>query len=98
MAFAVIGVLQFPFGILIAVYSRQPQTVTILTVLMQVGNFLGNILVAPISMIAFALFYYDLRVRKEAFDLQVMMQAIGGAPKPAPTSGDVPSTFGPNAS
>jgi hypothetical protein len=32
-----------------------------------------------------ALVYYDERVRKEAFDLQVMMQAIGPAnPAPAP--------------
>ena len=94
MAFAVVGVLQFPFGILIAVYAKQPQLVTILTLLTQVGSFIGNVLVAPVSTIAFALFYYDLRVRKEAFDLQMMLQAIGGAPLPPPITGGVPSMFG----
>ena len=98
MAFAVIGALQFPFGLLIALYARQREIVTILMVVMQVGSFFGNVLVAPISTIAFALFYYDLRVRKEAFDLQMMMQAIGGAPVPPPITSSVPSTFGSDAS
>jgi hypothetical protein len=34
----------------------------------------------PISTIAICLIYYDQRIRKEAFDLQVMMEAIGQPP------------------
>lgn len=34
-------------------------------------------LTAPIAMIAIAVIYYDLRVRKEAFDLQLLMVSIG---------------------
>jgi hypothetical protein len=38
----------------------------------------------PIATIAIALIYYDQRVRKEAFDLQLMMEAIGQQqPSPA---------------
>jgi hypothetical protein len=44
------------------------------------------------------LYYYDLRIRKEALDLQIMMQAIGADPTPPPVSGGVPSAFGRDAS
>ena len=98
MAWGVIAVFQIPFLALIALYAKQPQIVTVGMILMQLGSFLANVLVAPVSTIGFALFYYDLRVRKEAFDLQVMMQAIGGAPAPAPITGGVPSMFGRDAS
>ncbi|HKW74393.1 MAG TPA: hypothetical protein VJN64_02615 [Terriglobales bacterium] len=47
------------------------------------GSFLASTLAGPIATIAIALIYYDERVRKEAFDLQLMMEAIG-IPKPAP--------------
>jgi hypothetical protein len=42
-----------------------------------VASFLASTLAGPISAIAAVLIYYDQRVRKEAFDLQLMMQAIG---------------------
>jgi hypothetical protein len=41
--------------------------------------FIALTLAFPIGAIATALFYYDLRVRKEAFDLQLMMQSVGEA-------------------
>jgi hypothetical protein len=40
------------------------------------GNFLARALAGPIAAIALALIYYDQRVRKEAFDLQLMMQGL----------------------
>lgn len=47
-----------------------------------VASFLASTLSTPISLIAFSLVYYDQRVRKEAFDLTLMMEAIGQAPPP----------------
>jgi hypothetical protein len=46
---------------------------------------------APLLMIGFAIAYYDLRVRKEGFDLQLMMENLDGAgaasaPQPVPTA------------
>ncbi len=90
--------IQLPFFVLIAISARQSHLMLLWTVLGQVGNFLGGILIAPVHTIGFALFYYDLRVRKEAFDLQMMMQAIGADPVPPPISGGVPSLFGRDAS
>jgi hypothetical protein len=34
----------------------------------------------PFSSCVFTLFYYDLRVRKEAFDLEMLSQQIGIQP------------------
>ena len=41
------------------------------------ASFLAGTLAGPIGTIAICLVYYDHRVRKEAFDLQLMMEAIG---------------------
>ena len=90
--------IQIPIFVLLAVTAKQSHLMLLWTVLGQVGNFLGGILVAPVHTIGFALFYYDLRVRKEAFDLQMMMQAIGADPMPPPITGGVPSMFGRDAS
>jgi len=98
MVWGIVAVFQFPFILLMAINAKQTQLLVLWTVLMQVGNFIGSVLVAPVSTIGFALFYYDLRVRKEAFDLQMMMQAIGADPMPPPISGGVPSMFGRDAS
>ena len=98
MVWGIVAVFQFPFLLLIAMNAKQMQLVLLFTVLMQVGNFIGSALVAPVSTIGFALFYYDLRVRKEAFDLQMMMRAIGADPMPPPITGGVPSMFGRDAS
>ena len=99
--FALLGVaaiFQAPFGVMAGLSAKQPQMLALWTVLAQVGNFIGSVLIAPVSTISFALFYYDLRVRKEAFDLQMMMQAVGGDPAPPAITGGVPSMFGRDAS
>ena len=44
-----------------------------------IGEFLASAIAGPIATIAIALVYYDERIRKEAFDLQYMMEAIDGA-------------------
>jgi hypothetical protein len=41
------------------------------------ATFVAVTLSFPISTIAISLLYYDQRVRKEAFDLQLMMEALG---------------------
>jgi hypothetical protein len=40
-----------------------------------IANFLGGAMAGPITTIALVLVYYDQRVRKEAFDLQLMMES-----------------------
>jgi hypothetical protein len=74
----------FPFSFLARFAATDPAMVRLWLSLYQVGNFLATILVTPILTIATAVFYYDLRVRKEAFDLQFMMNPGGPTPSAAP--------------
>jgi hypothetical protein len=46
---------------------------SVLRVLIALANVCGATVVAPFFMIAAVVFYFDLRVRKEALDLQIMM-------------------------
>jgi hypothetical protein len=46
--------------------------------LQSAGGFLSTCLVGPLATIALTLIYYDVRVRKEGFDLQLMMATIEG--------------------
>ncbi|PYP82693.1 MAG: hypothetical protein DMG65_25695 [Candidatus Angelobacter sp. Gp1-AA117] len=56
-----------------------------------IADFLAGSLAGPIATIAIALLYYDERIRKEAFDLQWMMQSIEPAANQAATAA-VPGT------
>jgi hypothetical protein len=48
-----------------------------------VGNFLSTCLVGPLLTVAFTLTYYDERVRKEGFDLQLMITTLEGGSRSA---------------
>jgi hypothetical protein len=55
-----------------------PNKALLLGVILQhVGGFIAGVVANPIATTAIALIYYDQRVRKEAFDLQLMMEAVG---------------------
>lgn len=47
-----------------------------------VSTFVSECLVGPLGTIAFSLVYYDERVRKEAFDLQLMMTTLDASALP----------------
>lgn len=51
-----------------------------------VASFVAESLVGAVGTIAFSLVYYDERVRKEAFDLQLMMTTIDAATLASPTA------------
>jgi len=84
LTFIVALVLQFvlllPLGIMMGVIDMHDPTATIaLTQALQaVGGFISTSLVGPLISIALTLTYYDQRVRKEGFDLQLMMSTLEG--------------------
>jgi len=41
---------------------------------------IGSMFSGPIMIIVLAMMYYDLRIRKEAFDLQLMLEALDAPP------------------
>ena len=50
---------------------------TVATFVSQSAGVLARILSAPIGAAAYVLLYYDLRIRKEGFDLQMLAQSVG---------------------
>jgi hypothetical protein len=78
----------FPFLIAIGLSAKNPGMVSTWLALSQFGTSIATILVTPIVTIATTVFYYDLRVRKEAFDIQMMMnpnEAVAPAPNALPS-------------
>jgi hypothetical protein len=55
-------------------------------ILIYVATFIAGALTGPLATIGISLLYYDERIRKEAFDLQLMMSSLDapGLPSPAP--------------
>lgn len=79
---------------------QQSEYAMLATVANQVLVSILNLILRPVWMIATVLVYYDLRIRKEGFDLMMMAEALG-RPAPAPewmqqqqplypTTGDAP--------
>jgi hypothetical protein len=52
------------------------------TVYSYVAGFVSQVLVGPIGTISASLMYYNLRVRKEGFDIQHLMNMLGSTPRP----------------
>jgi hypothetical protein len=77
--------IQFAFGLGIPFAGHQTAAFTATRYsLAAVSGFVTGSLVGPLFTIALTLIYYDQRVRKEGFDLQLMMSTLeGGGPDTA---------------
>lgn len=81
-------IFQLPFTLMAA--TPRPHALPIGLVMAQnLVNFFVQVIVAPVGVIAFSLMYYNLRVRKEAFDLQHLMESMGTT---SATDGTAPGT------
>src|SRR4029077_83037 len=65
------------FVLVMSAAEKIPALAIPMAVWQYVSGFVAGTLAGPIATIALALLYYDERVRKEAFDLQLMMDAVG---------------------
>jgi hypothetical protein len=91
VSIAAAGLFAWPFAIImVLVAQKDPSQMMLWLQLTQVGSFVANVLVTPILTIASAILYYDLRVRKEAFDIQLMMNPAGSTP---PLTNSLPTMF-----
>jgi hypothetical protein len=81
-------VLSIPYfiGIAMAFTKKDPALLVPFVVWQYFAEFISRTVAGPLSTIAAALIYYDQRVRKEAFDLQLMMEAIGQPVPPQPVA------------
>lgn len=85
---AVKGVLQMPAFAMTGMFSLRPgmHLNPGWMVWLYLADFLATMVAGPIATIAMALVYYDERVRKEAFDLQIMMDSLPATSTAAPAS------------
>jgi membrane-anchored glycerophosphoryl diester phosphodiesterase (GDPDase) len=81
--YAAVALFAIPFGIGIVFSQNDPTMLRTWTALSEVGSFLAQVLITPVLTIGMSIFYFDLRVRKEAFDIQMMMNPSAGS-LPAP--------------
>jgi hypothetical protein len=64
-----------------AVLAKQQPSVGIMAY-SYFAEFISQVLVGPIGTISAGLMYYNLRVRKEGFDIQHLMNSLGSVPRP----------------
>jgi len=78
LAITATGLLVYPFTFAATLYQHDPAAALLWRSLGQLGgNFVATLL-HPVIAISATLFYYDLRVRKEALDLQLMINQVEG--------------------
>ncbi len=70
--YCVAGALQFPFAVLL-LRSRSTEHIVAQVISLFVA-FLSSSLIGPVASIGLCLFYFDQRVRKEAFDIEFLME------------------------
>lgn len=81
LTYAAILIFQAPFLAMAAKAAAARQALPFgIAVLQDLGAFVSNVLVGPIGTIAISLMYYNLRVRKEAFDIQHLMNSLEATP------------------
>jgi hypothetical protein len=81
--YAMAIIFQGPFYAGIALAGIKGQLPGWLILAMSVSGAIGGVIASPLLMIVLVLFYYDLRIRKEGFDLQYMMTSL---PEPNPAA------------
>ena len=89
ISFAMTYALQVPFLVVSAFTLKTGSGPIWYLILSNLCSVIGSILAAPLQTIGLCLIYYDARVRKEGFDLQMMIDSLApaSAAPPAPLAG-----------
>jgi len=74
ITFIVQLILTFPFSILSGFFVEESPVIS--AILSFIGGAIGGSLITPFGLIVQVLLYFDLRIRKEAFDLSLMAQQL----------------------
>jgi hypothetical protein len=86
----VYALLGIPMAIVAAFEKSMPAFFWISAIVPPIGSFVAGSVVAPFLMIAMSIFYYDMRVKKEGLDLQMMINPLGAV---APAANAPPVMF-----
>lgn len=80
MLFAGQALVSLPFALLVASVGDDVAQLRGWLILMTFLNRVIEVLLTPVLLIATSVFYYDMRVRKEGYDLELMMERGDGVP------------------
>ena len=76
IGYATVLVLQVPFVVAATLVGPGTSLATLLGIVGAVLGGIGSMFSGPIMIIGLAMIYYDLRIRKEALDLQLMQETL----------------------
>jgi hypothetical protein len=76
IGYATVLVLQVPFVVAATLVGPDTPLATLLNIVGAVLGGIGAMFSGPIMIIGLAMIYYDLRIRKEALDLQLMQETL----------------------
>lgn len=86
ITYAALFFLQGPFAIGVVMAGPGTSTAVWLSLIGAVAGTIGGAITGPVMIIALAVFYYDIRIRKEGLDLELMIANLDhqmAAPAPA---------------
>jgi hypothetical protein len=91
ITYAVMFVFQGPFLVASGMAGPESRAALLLALLGTVSGSIGSAFVSPLMIVAFAVLYYDLRIRKEGLDLQLMIASLdaGGSTEANPQASAV---------
>ena len=78
VASGLVIVVLIPFLIFAALTSGETEVTPVGSVAIMAGSFVASVLVPPVTYIPMTLLYYDLRVRKEGYDVSQLSRELRG--------------------
>jgi hypothetical protein len=90
ITYAVLAVFQGPFLFAAAMAGPDSSAFFWMNLLGTVTGSIGGAFTAPLMIVAFAVLYYDLRVRNEGLDLQLMLAGLDAPADAAPAPALIP--------
>jgi hypothetical protein len=90
LVFGAAALITWPLMFAMVTAKNNPAMMLFWTEMTQVGTAITTVLIVPVLTIASSIFYFDLRIRKEALDIQMMMTPAGGR---VPVASPVPTMF-----
>jgi len=76
LAYAALFLLQGPFTIGVVMAGPETNAALAFSLMGAVAGTIGSAITGPIMIVALAVFYYDVRIRKEGLDLQLMVASL----------------------
>ncbi|MEA2391915.1 MAG: hypothetical protein QOK31_2024 [Solirubrobacteraceae bacterium] len=98
VAFILLYVVQFIVGLILGAITNSTDSFALIRAVGFVTGVITSVIATPFIAACVSVIYYDLRVRKEGFDIEMLTQQLGtasaapgssAAPAPAPASGPV---------